>query len=255
MMYNIYVSTHLGSYNLFGLSKEQLEIIKTAYIKGEDDFTIAGRKSSLHELNSLQIFQHEIPGHPIETEKRYLSNTQYRRIGLFGPYVSESTLLRLGKNVTFEIIGNIQYGELKQKETNNDQKILQYFIDLKRLDELRSINSNDFDLTKLVKLCEEINDNYQRKNFMSVAMIGRTILNHIPPIFGFKNFDEVTSNYGSSKNSSFKKNMIHLNSSLKNIADSYLHLHIRKKESLPNEIQVDFKQDFDVLLAEIIRIL
>ena len=86
-------------------------------------------------------------------------------------------------------------------------------------------------------------------------MIGRTILNHIPPIFNFKNFDEVVSNYGGLKdNKSFKKNMAHLNDSLKHIADSYLHLQIRKQEILPNETQINFKQDLDVLLGEIVRI-
>ena len=256
MLYNIYVSTHLGTYNLFGLSIEQVEIIKNSYMDGDKHFTIAGNRSHFEDVNSLQIFQHEIPGDPLEAEQRYLSNPLYRKKSLFDYYLPESTLLRMGKNVTFEIIGNSQYGERKHlKNKNNQQIILPSFISLDRLDKLRSINSKDFDLSKLIKLCEEMNDNYQRNNFMSVGMIGRTILNHIPPLFGFRSFEEVSSNYGSSKNSSFKKNMSHLNSSLKNIADSYLHLQIRKKESLPNEIQVDFKQDFDVLLAEIIRIL
>ena len=86
-------------------------------------------------------------------------------------------------------------------------------------------------------------------------MIGRTILHHVPPIFGLKCFDEIANNYGGPKDhKSFKKNMTHLNESLKNIADSYLHLQIRKKEVLPTENQIDFKQDMDVLLGEIIRI-
>lgn len=48
--------------------------------------------------------------------------------------------------------------------------------------------------------------------------------------------------------------MQHLDKSLKNIADGYLHLKIRQKEVLPNETQVDFRQDLDLLLSEIIRI-
>lgn len=255
MLYNIYVSTHLGNYNLFGLKIEEVEIVKNAYLNGDGDFTISGKRSHFEDVNSVQIFQHDIHADPHEAEKHYLANPQYRAKGLFNTYLPESALLRMGKKVTFDFIGNSKYGELKPQINNASQINLPSFINPERLNQLRDIISTQFDLSKLIKLCEEINDNFQRKNFMSVCMIGRTILNHVPPIFGYKNFEEVANNYGSSKNLSFKKNMLHLNSSLKNIADSYLHLQIRKKESLPNEIQVDFRQDIDVLLAEIIRIL
>ena len=105
------------------------------------------------------------------------------------------------------------------------------------------------------KNIEELNFNFSKGNYLSVGMIGRTILHHVPPVFGFKNFDEVASNYGGAQeNRSFKKNMQHLNNSLKNIADSYLHTQIRKAENLPTENQIDFRQDIDLLLSELIRI-
>lgn len=107
-----------------------------------------------------------------------------------------------------------------------------------------------FDFRRLVRFCEELNDNYSRGNCLSVAMIGRSILNHVPPLFGFLTFNEVANNYGSK---SFKKSMNHLNNSLRNIADSFLHDTIRKRESLPTLNQVDFRQDMDVLLGEIVR--
>ncbi len=50
-----------------------------------------------------------------------------------------------------------------------------------------------------------------------------------------------------------KKSMLHLNNSLRSIADSYLHQQIRNKETLPNATQVSFQQDMDRLLEEIIR--
>lgn len=83
-------------------------------------------------------------------------------------------------------------------------------------------------------------------------MLCRAIIDHIPPIFNVNTFNEVANNYGSK---SFKRNMLNLNNSLRNIADSYLHQTIRKKETLPNKTQIDFKNDLDVLLAEIIRFL
>lgn len=126
------------------------------------------------------------------------------------------------------------------------------YVHENRLNELRSIESNDFDLSKLIRLCEELNSTYQNQNYLSVAMLVRAILDHVPPIFGFKNFTEVSSNYGGR---SLKKSLQNLQNSSRNIADAYLHESIRRKESLPNDTQVDFRNDLDVLLAEIVRIL
>ena len=70
--------------------------------------------------------------------------------------------------------------------------------------------------------------------------------------FGFDTFAEVTNNYKGSK--SFKDSMKNLENSSRKIADAYLHNRIRKKESLPNENQVNFSHDLDVLLGEIVRI-
>ena len=49
--------------------------------------------------------------------------------------------------------------------------------------------------------------------------------------------------------------MLHLNNSLRNIANNYLHQTIRKQVSLPNKTQIDFKTDLDVLLVEITRLI
>lgn len=126
------------------------------------------------------------------------------------------------------------------------------YIHKNRIEELRGIESDDFDLSKLIRFCEELNIAYQNKNYLSVAMLARAILDHIPPIFGFKTFVEVASNYGGK---SLKKSLQSLQNSLRNIADAHLHEPIRRKEILPNETQVDFRNDLDVLLGEIVRIL
>ena len=126
------------------------------------------------------------------------------------------------------------------------------YVHKNRLDELRYVESNDFDLSKLIRLCEELNTVFQHENYLSVAMLVRAILDHVPPIFGYKTFIEVVNNYGGK---SLKKSLQNLQNSSRNIADAHLHEPIRQKESLPNETQVDFRNDLDVLLAEIVRIL
>lgn len=126
------------------------------------------------------------------------------------------------------------------------------YINLERLKELRVIQNKNFDLIKLIKFCEELNSNFYAGCYLSCAMIVRSILDHIPPIFQCKNFNEVANCYGTK---SFKESMLNLNNSSRKIADSYLHTPIRNKEVLPNNNQVDFCNDLDVLLGEICRIL
>ena len=126
------------------------------------------------------------------------------------------------------------------------------FVDSKRIDEIASIQSNDYDFSKLVALCNELNIAYISARYFSVVMLGRAILDHVPPLFSVRPFKEVVNNYGGTK--SFKASIDHLDNSLRKIADAHLHTPIRKSESLPSQVQVNYSQDLDVLLAEIIRV-
>ncbi len=138
-----------------------------------------------------------------------------------------------------------------QVETPSQQGVtVDQFVHESRITELEQLTHPDLDFRKLIQYCKELNDNYRGGNYLSVPMLGRSILDHVPPVFGCTTFDQVVGNYGGK---SFKKSMDHLNKSLRSIADSYLHLQIRKTESLPNAIQVNFSQDMDVLLAEVVR--
>ncbi|QND39688.1 hypothetical protein HB771_22560 [Rhizobium leguminosarum bv. viciae] len=71
-------------------------------------------------------------------------------------------------------------------------------VDPARIEELRNLSSTAFDLTKLIRLCEELNLAFATESYLSMAMLTRAIVDHIPPIFGMKNFTEVASNYGGS---------------------------------------------------------
>ena len=127
------------------------------------------------------------------------------------------------------------------------------YINTGRIKELKSIKSTKFDLIKLIRLCEEINISFLNKAYLSCGMLVRSMIDHVPPIFGSSNFSEVENNYKGTK--SFKESMKHLNVSSRKISDQYLHTQIRNKEVLPNEQQIDFSNDLDVLLSEIYRIL
>jgi hypothetical protein len=126
------------------------------------------------------------------------------------------------------------------------------FVSVRRIDELRAIKSNRFDLAKLIRLCEELNACDDQGWWFAVAMLGRAILDHVPPIFGHAKFIQFVSNYGGS---SFKETMKHLEDSFRKIGDSYLHGPIRSTETLPERQQVDFSRELDVLLGEVVRVL
>jgi len=127
------------------------------------------------------------------------------------------------------------------------------YISTSRIKEISSIKSKNYDLSKLLKYCEELNTAYSFDNYLTMILITRAIIDHVPPIFNCKVFSEVCNNYNGAK--SFKESITHLNNSSRKIADLHLHTQIRKKEVLPNITQVDFSNDIDVLLGEIYRIL
>lgn len=124
------------------------------------------------------------------------------------------------------------------------------YIDKKRFQALKK-KTEKFDFSRLLQILSELDHAFSVGNYTSVILLTRAILDHIPPVFGSNTFTEVVNNYGTK---SFKDSMSHLENSSRKIADSYLHTKIRKKESLPNKIQVNFSNDIDVLLAEIVRI-
>jgi hypothetical protein len=127
------------------------------------------------------------------------------------------------------------------------------YVSPSRLAEIRALSSSSWDVSRLVRLLEELNAAYAHRSHMSVAMLVRAVTDHVPPVFACKAFAEVANNYTGAK--SFRGSMQHLHGSLKNIADGHLHVQIRGSETLPNEAQVDFRADLDVLLAEFVRVL
>ncbi len=144
----------------------------------------------------------------------------------------------------------------KWKDLNNEQSATvngKSYVNIGRINQLEAIDSPNFDLTKLIQLCKELNKAFSTECFLTCAVLPRAIIDHVPPIFECKNFAEVCNNYRGAK--SFKASMKHLDQSSRKIADNFLHTKIRKQEVLPNNTQVDFSNDLDVLLAEIVRIL
>lgn len=125
-----------------------------------------------------------------------------------------------------------------------------HYVAKSRIAELRQIHSADFDLRRLVRLCEELNRCFVANSFCATAALLRAVIDHVPPIFGVKTFSEVANNIGGKSD---KKSLTRLQTACRDISDAVLHQQIRSREVLPTAIQVDFKNELDVLLGEIIR--
>lgn len=123
------------------------------------------------------------------------------------------------------------------------------FVDESTLRDLRSIRSAAFDLTKLVRFCEELNDAYARANYLSSVLLIRAVMNHVPPVFGCRTFGEVTAQAGKSLKAVFER----LEDSARPIADLHTHSLIRKRETVPTKHQVEpYKAGFELLIQEVI---
>jgi hypothetical protein len=146
-----------------------------------------------------------------------------------------------------------EVAESKPSTSEASQPALYHFVDQSRIAQLQAVNNASFDLTRLVELCREVDFCYLNECYLAVAALTRAILDHVPPIFGKSTFVEVANNYGGGK--SFQDSIQHLANSARKIGDFHLHTQIRKREVLPTSTQVNFANDLDVLLAEIVRIL
>jgi hypothetical protein len=123
------------------------------------------------------------------------------------------------------------------------------FLDEGTLRELRSKKSDAFDLRKLVRFCEELNDSYARANYLASVLLIRAVMNHVPPIFDCRTFAEVTAQSGKSLKGIFQR----LEEGSRPIADLHTHAVIRRKEMLPTKHQVEpYKAGFELLIQEII---
>lgn len=128
------------------------------------------------------------------------------------------------------------------------------FLSLIRITELKGASHADHDFTRLICLCEELNDNATRNNPLAVIMLTRAILDHVPPVFGFDTFAMVASNYAGG-GSSFKKSMERLENHARKVADRFLHSKIRNKETRPTMNEVNFAQELETMLSELCRVL
>jgi hypothetical protein len=229
------------------------------YSKGEVYSYIQGLQflGQVKDCSQLHIVQGGTHGeYRASCEKDFLSwkkggNVSTDMTGYRGPssYSWPACPLECPKyQKTEDLLASLTESDAAEESTS----IFDLYVNSSRIDELKKTRSDEFDLTKLIEMCQELNTCHAHQALLAIPALVRSILDHIPPIFKQPDFKNVTAQHGSQ---SFKEHMTHLDKSLRKIADSYLHTQIRKQESLPTSTQVDFKSDLDVLLQEVARVL
>ncbi len=134
---------------------------------------------------------------------------------------------------------------------NQEKAPAKLYVNEKRILELKNIKSTKFDLSKTAQILEEINRSFKYQNYLSIILLLRMLIDHIPPIFEMETFKEVAN----AQPISVKKTFLRFDEHVRNVADHYIHQKIRKKEHLPNDTQIDFRSELDFLLGEVIRTL
>lgn len=110
MLYNLLVELDNEKYNLFGLKEVQLQKIITAYLNGEEYYHIAGKKNSFINLKTISIYSHDVESDPTSASQYYLGNTSFRLSSLGKHYLPSNVMLKMGKEVTYEKIGDKEFG-------------------------------------------------------------------------------------------------------------------------------------------------
>ena len=86
-----------------------------------------------------------------------------------------------------------------------------------------------FDRSKLLRLIEELNDNYLRSNGYAAHALLRAILDHVPPLLGCADFATAVNNYRWSRtDKSYMRKLL----DFKLQADDVLHRQISSKADL-----------------------
>lgn len=94
--------------------------------------------------------------------------------------------IEISKEDLLYFISTIRSEQASEQKTNPKTNFNQangYYVDSSRIDELKDIKQKNCDYTRLIQLLEELNLAWRNEMYMSVSMIVRAIIDHIPPVF------------------------------------------------------------------------
>lgn len=241
-LFNLYIRVGENKQIVPTVDLDEIDKIFVGIKGGLEKIQINGRYIDILEYDLFKIYDFSIS----RSDGR--KGDIKREMEHYGRQVRIRWSVQLLKQFGVDVTDKFTVPERKSKNTVRQVE----FVDTERINELKRIRSEKFDLARLIWKCEELNITFSQNCFDSVGVLTRSIIDHIPPIFGKANFADVAGSVG---NRSFKELMVQLDKSSRKIADSILHSQIREKETLPNKTLVDFKSAIDALLSEIVKVL
>lgn len=198
----------------------------------------------------IEISENEIA----ERVNNYLRNSALiRNYGIVIPqYIGACKFLISELEVILEDI-NDGYYKLKNSSVQNTNLKIVNYIDQEIINDLKVLLPNiksKFDLTRLTKMCEELNSNYQNENYNSCILLLRAICHHIPAFFGQINLDSLINQHAWQGS---EKKIIQKILTAKHIADLANHEQISKHSPSATQIDCSFKHELAVILKGLIR--
>ena len=228
MSYNIHLQVSSGYLNLFDISDNQLKIVLNAYLHGEDKVTLSGE--TCYFGNDVAIFRVFKNNSGLSREQlKELEVKNGNGVSYFnGNYFIPSQLKEFGVEISDEIVGDHSFGcQVKDVLIENEN-----FINHSKINQLEDLNDKcPYDLYKLIALCKEINSNYIHHNYYSVALLLRTVLNHVPPAFnGKESFAQVLSGFNGPKYKTKREILSRLDELQRKFADMVTHEKLKEFE-------------------------
>lgn len=92
------------------------------------------------------------------------------------------------RSVLTNVVEEFQLAVTRQAPQKRRQVHIGPFVDPERIEALRAKSSVSWDFGRLIALCEELNTCWRYGAHHAVAMLTRSLLDHVPPIFGQQNF-------------------------------------------------------------------
>ena len=118
MKFNLFIKTATGSFNIWGISKSNLELVLKYFREGKSDFMLNGTKYWLKGVREFKIFTHEQKESPSNFYDRCVFNGVTERNLNRTRYVLPVFLGQVGKDVTEHYLGNSEYGELEAQASH-----------------------------------------------------------------------------------------------------------------------------------------
>lgn len=109
--FNVYINGSSGGFNLLDIDSAQLQVVVNAYLTGNPDFTIAGQHYHPKKFHTFKIFENGARWNTKELKKQ--AQEEGSQNGFMNRYFSVEDLEELGADLTYQILGNSQFGSEK----------------------------------------------------------------------------------------------------------------------------------------------